>query len=470
MTTETPPTPLNFSDIQGYIVRGYNMDCLRHFVLKIKDANAAKKFIGDLVSGNESIPQITTAVWWDIKPSYCLNIGLTFDGLKALQFGDVDESFKHENYASFRKGATDENIAKNVGDVGDSAPEKWKAGLRKSEPHVLLSLFAKNSEVLNEQSGRLRSLFNEEDAFQELSCFDGAKLPDEKGQPSDIIHFGYNDGISQPKIEGVPTKHGLSEGLDPQPFIPASEFILLNDTNARYRVPTPLELGLNGSFAAFRVMEQDVAGFEKFLEDQKDKIDPDKLAAKMCGRWRNGVPLDLSPDADQLPPPKEPISYEQFNNFDYSDDPQGYKCPLGSHMRRTNPRATDIAGVTNIHRLIRRGIPYGPAYNPNSPNDGYERGLLGLFICTSLKSQFEFVMKDWVNKGTFTGLPPDAKDPLLGANENESGQFDIPTSPGQPSIKLTGIERFITTKGGAYCFIPSITGLKYIASHSTTNS
>ncbi|MBD2494956.1 Dyp-type peroxidase [Nostoc sp. FACHB-280] len=466
MTISKNQTQLDFSDIQGYIVRGYNMDFARHFVLQVQDAKAAKKFIGNLVNGNESIPQITTAALWDVKPSYCLNIGFTFEGLKSLQFGNVDQSFSDKYYLSFKKGANHPEIANKLGDVGDSSPENWKGGLGTSNTHILLSLYAQDSEVLEKQSDQLRILFQEEQALKELSCLDGAKLPDEQGKPSDIIHFGYNDGISQPKIEGVPSKAGLPASLDPQPAIPAYDFILLDEPKAPYYVPTPDKLGLNGSFAAFRVMEQDVAGFEKFLQEQKDKIEPEKLAAKMCGRWRNGVPLVLSPDADQLSPPEKPITYEQFNNFNYrQEDPQGYKCPIGSHIRRTNPRDANIQGVTKIHRLLRRGMPYGPAYNPNCPNDGQERGLLGLFICVSLERQFEFVMEEWVNKGSFAALPKNAQDPLLGVNDSNQSQFDIPVSPDQPSIKLTSFERFVKTKGGAYCFLPSITALKYIASN-----
>lgn len=460
MTTEKTLTQYEFNDIQGYIVRGYNMDFLRHFVLKIEQKNAAKNFIGNLVSSNESIPQITTAAPWCIKPSYCLNIGFTFDGLKAL-LENVEKSFEDENYDSFRQGAIAQAI--KIGDIEESHPDNWKGGLGTHNTHILLSLYAQDSKVLEEQSSKLRSLFKEGDALTELSCFDGAKLPDESGQPSDVIHFGYNDGISQPKIEGFPTKNGLAESLDPQPPLPAFEFILLEDDKAPYYVPTPEELGLHGSFAAFRVLEQNVDGFENFIQKQKGEIHPDKLAAKMCGRWRNGVPLNLSPDADQLTPPKKPITYEEFNNFDYSDDREGYKCPMGSHIRVTNPRAAIISGNVNIRRLIRRGIPYGPPYNPSSPNDGHERGLLGLFICAGLERQFEFVMEEWVNNGTFAGLPEDAKDPLLGANYNNSGHFDIPVSSDKPPIILRGFEQFITTKGGAYCFLPSITALKYIS-------
>ena len=69
--------------------------------------------------------------------------------------------------------------------------------------------------------------------------------------------------------------------------------IVMNDDKRFYEIPTPHELGLYGSFVAFRVLEQDVAGFEKFLQDYADQIEPEKLAAKLCGRWRNGVPQDL---------------------------------------------------------------------------------------------------------------------------------------------------------------------------------
>ena len=63
-------------------------------------------------------------------------------------------------------------------------------------------------------------------------------------------------------------------------------------------MPEPRELGLNGSFAVFKMIETDVVGFENYLQSNKDKIDPELLAAKMCGRWRNGVPLALSPETD----------------------------------------------------------------------------------------------------------------------------------------------------------------------------
>ena len=79
-------TEINLNDVQGFILRGYRIDVARFFVLKINDAGAAKKFLGGIVSGDQTFPQITTAEdWGPTKPDYCLNIGITFEGLTTLQ-------------------------------------------------------------------------------------------------------------------------------------------------------------------------------------------------------------------------------------------------------------------------------------------------------------------------------------------------------------------------------------------------
>jgi hypothetical protein len=70
---------------------------------------------------------------------------------------------------------------------------------------------------------------------------------------------------------------------------------MLLDEAGNYYLPEPPEFGRNGSFGVFKMMRQDVVGFENFLQSNKDKIDPELLAAKICDRWRNGVPLELSP-------------------------------------------------------------------------------------------------------------------------------------------------------------------------------
>ena len=195
----------------------------------------------------------------------------------------------------------------------------------------------------------------------------------------------------------------------------------------------------------------------------------------MCGRWRNGVPLVLSPDTDS---PPGGISHEQLNNFEYvnpdgSGDPKGVCCPVGAHIRRINPRGQPVAGQghpggsNNTHRLIRRGMPYGPSYDPTKPYDGIERGVLGYFINSNIENQYEFVLSQWVNDSEFAGavrLDPKSKDPLIGTQDPAESIFVIPQPDGAPPIKITGLLSFITTQAAAYCFLPSITAVKFIAS------
>jgi hypothetical protein len=121
-----------------------------------------------------------------------------------------------------------------------------------------------------------------------------------------------------------------------------------------------------------------------------------------------------------------------------------------------------IGGSTHLHRILRRGIPYGPPYDPTHPHDGHNRGLLGLFIGVSLRDQFEFLMANWANDGTFTAGLGHTQDPLLGARPTHStATFSIPHPQGP--VILDGLSRFVITRGSAYCFLPSITALRYLA-------
>jgi hypothetical protein len=58
---------LDLSDIQGFILRGYRMPMVRHFLLMVSVPAAARKILGRLVGGDESdTPQITTAENWHV--------------------------------------------------------------------------------------------------------------------------------------------------------------------------------------------------------------------------------------------------------------------------------------------------------------------------------------------------------------------------------------------------------------------
>ncbi len=128
------------------------------------------------------------------------------------------------------------------------------------------------------------------------------------GVPLAKTHFGYTDGITAtPRILGGPEPVAPDHQEPCEPWL----FILSDDADS-YHLPSPPELWHNGSFGVFKMMEQDVVGFETFLQSKKDQIDPELLAAKICGRWRNGVPLVLSPDTDS---PAGGMTAEQFERL-----------------------------------------------------------------------------------------------------------------------------------------------------------
>lgn len=115
-------------------------------------------------------------------------------------------------------------------------------------------------------------------------------------------------------------------------------------------------------------------------------------------------------------------------------------------------------GLGHQYRIIRRGMPYGPEWVPGD-NDDADRGLLGLFICSSLFNQFEILMSTWVNGSFFPAdLPAGERDPMIGANEGGTGTFEV---PGRGTC--SGFGRFVHTRGGSYVFFPGITALRRIA-------
>jgi deferrochelatase/peroxidase EfeB len=477
---------LNLEDIQGVVLRGYRMPIVRHYLLKVKTPAAARALLGRLVSGDEkATPQVTTAEEWQVgfgagpgddpaaiprrKPDYCLNVGITWPGLVALEVEERVPDLSFKSFTAFIEGAA--KRAERIGDTGRNAPENWVGGFGTGSDHVLVTLHALSFEALRHYDLKLSALFKQGDAFERLWLGDGMALlemQDGKPVPTTKIHFGYTDAISTPTVRGGPEPTTPDHQEPCEPWL----FVLLEEAE-NYYLPEPPAFGTNGSFGVFKMMRQDVIGFENFLQSNKDKIDPELLAAKIMGRWRNGVPLVLSPDTDS---PAEAIPPEKLNDFEYvnqdgSGDPKGLRCPIGAHIRRINPRGQPVTGQgrpggsNNSHRIMRRGMPYGPTYFPGQPDDRLERGLLGYFVNSNIENQYEFVLKQWVEDAEFVGpvrLNPKSKDVVIGNNDPADSVFEMRQASGPP-LKINGFANFVTTQGVAYCFLPSVTALKFIA-------
>ncbi|MEM8923414.1 MAG: hypothetical protein AAGD35_07905 [Actinomycetota bacterium] len=469
MTTDTTAHPRSgravprptADDVQGWIVRGYNLGHVLHVVGTVHDPIPVRLFLRRATDGDADAPQIQSAAHWgDDKPSAVLNVGFTWTGLRAL---GVPAPTLAGFPTDFRVGAVDR--ATKIGDIAGSAPAHWDEGMADTDlVHVIWTVHGTSADAVDACWDRVRSAIG--DAMTVVQTYKGSALPDGK------VHFGYRDSISQPRIDGFLNDNQIP---DAQPASPAGAFFLGHESqfeNVTFDLPLPSALGGNGTYNAFRVLEQDVFGFEAFLIEAAAVVGADPrvgeagvddpaewIAAKVCGRWRNGNALE-----------RHPIHEGTFdgpderNDYSYHD-PFGTTCPLGSHMRRANPRNTPIVQRASNHtrRITRRGMPYGPAIEPGTTTpDGKRRGLLGNFLCASLTAQFEGVQYDWINLGLQHPDISGTNDVMLGANDSATSRFSIPMPGGDP-IELHGFPRFVQTRASVYTFLPSLTGLRWLA-------
>jgi deferrochelatase/peroxidase EfeB len=470
------------ADVQGNILRGYRKPRVRYLMLEVTDRAAARRWLANSVSGGDGVPRITREQSRETKakPDTCFNIGLTYQGLGAL---GAPASSLASFPIEFVQGMT--KRALKLGDAGPSAPENWDKPFNEPERlHLIASIYADDVAALKDIQ---RAAIDGREGLALIGTRDGWYFD------GDYVHFNYTDNISQPKFEEI---HDRADYPDSQPMAPLGTVLLGYDTNFEgltWRVPEPEQLGHNGSFNAFRVLEQDVVGFEEYLDRAatyllghpkvNELLPPgaeeniqlkegehltrygalrEVIAAQMCGRWRNGVPLALSADT-----PK-PLPDGNRTKFDYN---AASRCPYGAHIRRCNPRGAQIVQRVANHsrRLVRRGMPYGPAYvhdpaKPRNPDEP-KRGLLGNFIGANLGAQFEAMSCDWLNLGLQDPRVTGSNDPLLGANDPTTSWFDLLLKSGE-TIRLRELPRFVTTKGGAYTFLPSLSAIEYLGALS----
>lgn len=495
-----------FDDLQGLVRFGYGKLTETCFLLlTISDKAAAKEWLA-------SAP-ISNAVKADKAPTTALQIAFTARGLSALGLEEFFiESFSDEFISGL---AGNENRSRRLGDVDNNAPEHWLWGGKSKEPHVLLLLYALPNEIESWRKKVTGKSFS--NAFKIL-----ATLPTQDIGP--IEPFGFADGISQPKIDwhreqetalyrrntysnllavgdvllGYPNEYGqysLRPLIDPKQD-PSAEVLPNAEDKPDYK-----DFGRNGSYLVLRQLDQDVPGFWQFVDKAagSDPLQREQLATAMVGRQRNGKPL-ITDTTDDIPgiPADDPI-----NRFNFDKDPKGNQCPIGAHIRRTNPRTGDLPpGVTGLvswikktlgfgtghleedliastrfHRMLRRGRTYGPlltpeeAIKPNAPVA--ERGLQFICLVSNINRQFEFVQNAWVASSKFSGVQEE-RDPLLGQRKplmsgEATDQFNRP-DPSGPRQTVCSLPQFITVRGGGYFFMPGLRALKYLAALASDGS
>jgi Dyp-type peroxidase family len=504
-------TELELSDIQGLILSGYGQKpAARYAIFEITEGKAARRWLGRL------LPSLQFGDFRGSRrrdPPYlgdlCANVAFTHEGLRALGLGEIAlAGFS----LPFQEGMNEASRARRLGDDGESAPEKWNWG-RPGEPvHGLLAVFAGDGDADDDDWVRIEEYVSaqlcRDHGVQLVTLLDTAA----SNRMNRKEHFGFRDGIANPRIGNLPRNRT-------DDIIPPGE-VLLGHENTYDKLPmspeVPAELdlrgilpqtadrperhdfGKNGSYLVFRQLKQDVQGFWSYVERARHNVPdapPDRagrewLAAKMVGRWPNGTPMAMFPDA-----PGPPVD-QDADSFTYgaNDDSFGNRCPIGSHIRRSNPRdtalpvphdpelsgdpANDMAlraerlGLTNRHRILRRGRAYGEPVDDDYDLDALlhvssdeERGLHFLCFNANLSRQFEFVQSNWVQNPSFAGLTSDP-DPLVGADRKVPFSARDFTLQGCPVRRVRELPRVVETQGGAYFFMPSRRALEYLASAS----
>jgi Dyp-type peroxidase family len=438
---------LELNDLQHFLLVRTPALAARYEFLSFREPAAGRAWLGGILDTVGTGRIVEEGVAADAR---WVTVAFTWNGLRTL---GVDEPSLATFPEEFRQGMVAR--AQVLGDTGANAPDNWVGGLASPDLHAIVILFARDvaerERCAREHAGFLAEL----GGVEVLSSLDLEATP-----PFEYAHdhFGYRDRLSQPTIEGL--VEGLSEhgSLGIGPPSKAGEFFLgyADEEDRIPPLPQPEVLSRNGSYLAYRRLEEHVGAFRDFLREHgKTPEGEELLAAKLMGRWRSGAPLVLAPDKDDPALGADPT---RNNNFDYAKmDPRGYAIPLGSHIRRMNPR--DTTHNMNRRRVIRRGGTYGPHLPEGAPDDGQERGIAAFVGCASLVRQFEFLQNVWVNDPEFKELGNE-RDPFIGTQDG-SYDFTIPKRP--IKRKIVGLPAFTTLRGGAYFFLPGIRALRYLA-------
>lgn len=400
----------------------------------------------------------------------CAAIAFTWSGLAAMGLdGGALASFSDP----FREGMHQIDRRRRLGDDGASAIDggpTWSGGAdTRIAVHAVLLLYADDDVALDAECGKSEGALVGAGVTIPRRVRLSLRL-DEHGISRE--HFGFADGISQPLPFGpaIRASGGAPASKDPWHGVAAGDILMgYPDAHGELAggplVSEPggfLDLGANGSYLVVRELRQDVARFWASMDAAviaaADPVpEADGLAAKAIGRGIDGAPL--APGAPSAAGTGQPA-----NAFGYfQGDPHGFSCPLGSHVRRANPRdglARDAAGApamlefSNHHRILRRGRKFGPDIADRRIDDGAERGLLFMCLATDLARQFEFVQQNWLLNPAFATLF-DETDPMLGPQ----GPF---TLPALPLRRRVAVETFVRFAGGEYFFLPSLPTLDYL--------
>ncbi|KAG8916346.1 hypothetical protein FRC01_003216 [Tulasnella sp. 417] len=400
-------------------------------------------------------------------------IGFSSSGMTTLNIGSPGDP---ELMAGQKKGARALGDEPAPGSTDDNFVGKYwsKDWMEKKIDGVILAA-SESSTTCDEAVAKVIEIFGNSIEFEIIER--GKVRP---GNEEGHEHFGYLDGISQPAIKGLAKPHAGQLECDPGVIIMGLKGDGLPVPDGHPPMPHPRpDWAVGGSVMAFRKLHQRVPEFDKFMEEHPIKkhglTHEEGVAlrgARMVGRWKSGVPIDLSPERDD----PDFLDPEAINNFHYHlPEPGQARCPFSAHIRKTAPREhrdkpgapRKLAPILPHARIIRSGIPYGPEVTPaerQAQKTSEDRGLLFVSYQSLLGSfGFSFIQRTWANNPTFP--PPEDNsfndgvetgfDPIIG---NAKGEVRTRVASGTDATftgeNLLMKEDFIVAEGGEYFFVP----------------
>lgn len=444
---------VDLADVQSLVLRGYRVleaHPYQHYAyLRIRSQDAGRAWLKSILA------RVTSCADFDRQEGpFVLAVAFSHRGLTRLG-APSDTSWPTPFSQTMARRAD------VLGDIGTSAPARWKSALGDEQVDAVVSIAGADEVSIKDGIAHVESTLG--DGIERVGSDEAAHLP---GKPAGTEHFGFVDGIGQPFVEGsglspwngegTATKHGWQA-------IKAGEFVLGYEGEVGSTADQVHGFQKNGSYFALRKLREHVADFREYTAQigALNSMSADAVAAKMVGRWHSGTPLVLAPNKDNAELASDP---SKNNDFRYSDDAKGHACPFGAHVRRTNPR-DDPTGPTDAqvrrHRIIRRALPYGE-WLPEGTRDDVDRGVMFGVICADLENQFEYVQRNWINASISSrelSVQADM-DPLVGAHDG-SGKLWIPDRT-KPAF-CWELPRFVDVDGGAYFFVPGLSALSQLA-------
>ncbi|TQM83999.1 Dyp-type peroxidase family [Saccharothrix saharensis] len=415
---EVRPALRESQEIQGNVLAAFNKDHQVFRFVRFTDEKLGRTWLAamlghiattaDVEDFNEVFSLGRTMFGGDpagLKATWA-NVSLTPGGLVELSINpdatreDLREHFPH----------TAEQAARANGDTDDSAPARWLFGRADQRVHAVVTVASDDEDRLAATTRNLDVL----DTLLGVTVVHEQRAATLPGERRGREHFGYKDGVSQPAVRGFHhedrDRPGHRAARPGEVLVNAGEFVFGHPTESAR--PEAAAWLADGSIQVIRRLTQDVEGWH-------DAVERHGRGPELIGRHPDGRPL----------------AGVRANDFDYSDDPTGAVTPCPAHIRKTNPRAF-AHRTPRQHRILRRGIPFGPA----DDGDG-ERGLVFVAHCTSLAEQFEFIQQTRARNPDFTpgerGAPTGV-DPVIGGG-------------------------FVRTTGALYALVPSVSTLRLLA-------